>query len=936
MSSIKITSDKMGVASFNTKTVKMKVNFRTSEGSTGGTGIANLVQTTESTEDGGINVWTATMTDGSSREFHVRNGSKGSQGDGGGGSSSTGYIGQYASLEDLQQISASAGMFAYVGTTAPYLQYAYSGTSWVPTGVTVDDIADISGDRDTSYSSKGYVHVQKNIVPKDVVKTYSDVTWVHGVESTARTKSTATAAASYDSATEYFEGNPSNYYGKSSGFPQAGNTSVRKSVPFVVLNKTDNKVYFKWQWNKGSWQYSDIYYDGWGEQPSTMDFTITSGKVFAYVDKGITHYVRWTGSAWETDATESKEINYLSPTAFNKANTIYEIAYDVDLNGGTLTPASGAVLKYAGGKIKNGVIDGTNGNIIIDCPDVEFFQNVRFLNMDSHIMKDVWFDDIFLAMSAQVDGKSPMKGISLSRDYTLNWKYCEFYFKDERVSSGVRKMKFTILGNGHTIKIDTSYICSGKVFFTGRYVEAHDLTINVTNTDLQVFNAIFNIKNADFTNVSYKGYSRFIANWLGDSETDTDTAIVMHGCKVKVSSFAFEHYFYKIELTDTDVSYINAADHQYYEIMSVGTYVSEARIKNNVERGHIEFRNCKIGGPIEILGNYGLDDDGNYHGNSEKSQITTFYSYNYLHAYDCELVRFGFSNSSLSGKGMLKVKIERCSMAVCYLPRAYARMDTVEFIDCNITAFKDNQVANQGGSFCFEGVNEATFRGCTFANAGYHDKDTIQVNGTSYPNGYKFEPMSTDKTFMSYIPLKKDIVHQSSDSADTTYVSGATCDFHLNILGCTIIPNVQTPNFFKIRVISPYGENGTVLMGEDSSDTTGLSIAREMFSFRGTRFAYNTTPSIILSTNSSSPDLGCHAYLNKRVNVLPVDGTTFVASTATGYNRLNYAAANFRYCNSDFDFKVMQASIPKSGRYNAITNKVAWLTYSAEEDVPAT
>ena len=74
-------------------------------------------------------------------------------------------------------------------------------------------------DRDTTNSSKGYVHVPLHLVQKDVVKIYSNVTWIHGVESTARTKSTATAAASYDSTTEYFEGNPTSYYGKDSGFP---------------------------------------------------------------------------------------------------------------------------------------------------------------------------------------------------------------------------------------------------------------------------------------------------------------------------------------------------------------------------------------------------------------------------------------------------------------------------------------------------------------------------------------------------------------------------------------------------------------------------------------------------------------------------------------------------------------------------------------------
>ena len=46
----------------------------------GGGGIAKLEQTTASTDDGGINVWTATLTDGSTYQFEVRNGQRGAQG----------------------------------------------------------------------------------------------------------------------------------------------------------------------------------------------------------------------------------------------------------------------------------------------------------------------------------------------------------------------------------------------------------------------------------------------------------------------------------------------------------------------------------------------------------------------------------------------------------------------------------------------------------------------------------------------------------------------------------------------------------------------------------------------------------------------------------------------------------------------------------------
>lgn len=39
-----------------------------------GVGIAKIEQTTISTDDGGINIWTATLTDGSTYQFDVRNG----------------------------------------------------------------------------------------------------------------------------------------------------------------------------------------------------------------------------------------------------------------------------------------------------------------------------------------------------------------------------------------------------------------------------------------------------------------------------------------------------------------------------------------------------------------------------------------------------------------------------------------------------------------------------------------------------------------------------------------------------------------------------------------------------------------------------------------------------------------------------------------------
>lgn len=49
-------------------------------GGAAGVGIAKLEQTTISTDDGGVNIWTATLTDGSTYQYQVRNGQRGSVG----------------------------------------------------------------------------------------------------------------------------------------------------------------------------------------------------------------------------------------------------------------------------------------------------------------------------------------------------------------------------------------------------------------------------------------------------------------------------------------------------------------------------------------------------------------------------------------------------------------------------------------------------------------------------------------------------------------------------------------------------------------------------------------------------------------------------------------------------------------------------------------
>lgn len=1002
MSSIKITSDKMDVASFNTNTVKMKVNFRTSEGSTGGTGIANLVQTTESTEDGGINVWTATMTDGSSREFHVRNGSKGSPGEGGGGSvtvdseldptsehplqnkaicaalngkastsaiptmtseltndsgfitsadvpsSSSNFIGTFASVNDLPQSGVSAGNYAYVGSSAPYSIYSYNGTTWSATGATVDtnnltaDEEDITAsevgvlslkNRGTEYSSKAYVRVRKNLQELQVKKTYADteVTWVHGVESTARTESTATDAASYDSSTQYFEeSNPSDYdatnnphgksqYGKEERFPFATKPatsteparlykSVRKSAPFIVLNTSNNKVYFKWQYNTGSWSFSDIYYDEWAEKPSNVDFSITDGKVFAYVSNGVVHYIKRNGNTWETDATETKIINYLEPTAFSTPNTIYEIAYDMDLNGGTIKPAKGVVLKYAGGKIKNGTIDFSSSTsaepVIIDCPDVQFFENVKIIKSTRQVMKDVWFDDIWMAMTVDSDvSLLTCTAISLSKNHKVDFKHGEISVRD----TAARKL--TIYGNGNKLTVDNTYRPSGGQLFACSAIAIYDLNIELTDKDIQTYNAIFNTSNVFMKNVVYRGYSRLAANWNNDSYSLS--ALELHDCDLRATAFLFENSYNKVRFYNSQLRYLNPRIRHYYELISIGAYINPALVENC----NVEAYDTYIGGVWEVGDRTKVDGVVN--------------SYGYMKFHNCELVTFTTNNSQKT-RGITDVIYEDCHFKTCDLPWRTSCIGTVTYKNCWFDIFGYQVGMTDAGPFDFWNIKSATFEGCTFNNTSFTDPEVTVVDGVSYPQGYTYPPYSG-----AIITIAPPTNIVTSGTGDVQLADGATWDFKLYLLNNRIMVNdaiksgqsYRPYSHFAIRTVNPNdgGAANKVILTDEQ--------AKSMIVSRGNTFVHSVSG----IPGWFNDNVACHMYLNSRENVIPVDNAVFgAAPTSTASTDMNYSGAHFGYCNTNFTFIDASSSVPRYGRYNAATNKVAWLTYSAEEDVPAT
>lgn len=61
-----------------------------------------------------------------------------------------------------------------------------------------------------------------------------------------------------------------------------------------------------------------------------------------------------------TDSTKREFLNILTQNMINKPNTIYEIRYDFDLNGGTIDIPENCTLKFEGGSLSNGKIVGND------------------------------------------------------------------------------------------------------------------------------------------------------------------------------------------------------------------------------------------------------------------------------------------------------------------------------------------------------------------------------------------------------------------------------------------------------------------------------------------------------------------------------------------------------------------------------------------------
>ena len=798
-------------------------------------------------------------------------------------------------------------------------------------------------DRVTEYSSKNYVRVRKNLKSVQVQKTdYENVVWVHGVEENVlRTTSGVTSSDEYDPNTKYYVGNATPHYGHHSGFPQSGTSesdSIREAAPYIMLNTTNNAVFFRWQWYAGSWGYKDIWYDGWGENPyADNHYAIIPGtpKTFAYVKYGKTYYYHWNGSSWEKKVKEIKLINTIpdelinSDNTFGAEDTIYEIMYDIDLNGSTLKPAKGVVLKYGGGKIKNGAINfvnANNGAIIIDCPDVQFFENITIMKSFSQVLKDVWFDDIWMSLTPDPNVcEFSCTAISLSKNHKIDFKHGPILARD------VITRKFTIYGNGNTLTINNSYKFSGDLLFDCRNIIIYDLKIVLSNTDIHTYDTIFYGVNVFMRNVSYKGYSRLVVNNSNNIMHYSLSGLELHDCDLRSTAFLFEGQFNKVRFYNSKLRYINPIVRELYELISIGS----SALNTAVENCSVEAYDTYIGGVWELTPGTGLDSNGNILPNTQDDSWVSTYGYSYMKFHNCELVRFTTDNGS-EKRGNTNVIYEDCHFKICNMPWRGSCISTVTYKNCWIDIFSD-KVGTNIGAFNFWNIKSARFEGCTLRNTSFTDPEVTMKGGTYYPQGYTYPPMRSNP-IISIVPPRSVVGTTEVDSAHNVALT-SDWDFKLYLYGNRIIVNdellVETIDGelreshpysrFRILVVTPRDTSKKVILTDAQAKSLVVS--------KGNAFVHSIHGiSGYLQANGS---VGCSAYLNNRRNIIPVDNTVFTAYVpATAAPDIDYIHAYFGYCGTNFTFIDASEDIPRYGRYNAATETVAWVTYSEEEVMP--
>lgn len=108
--------------------------------------------------------------------------------------------------------------------------------------------------------------------------------------------------------------------------------------------------------------------------------------------------------------------NILTQDMINEPNTIYEIRYDFDLAGDTITIPENCVLKFEGGKLSNGKLIGNSTALVSSTESI--FMNVSFEGSFRAVVNSTWFigNDTYIVYTTLKFLELGVKQISFEKD----------------------------------------------------------------------------------------------------------------------------------------------------------------------------------------------------------------------------------------------------------------------------------------------------------------------------------------------------------------------------------------------------------------------------------------------------------------------------------------------------------------------------------------
>lgn len=487
------------------------------------------------------------------------------------------------------------------------------------------------------------VQLQGVDTERSVRNTYTDYKMISGAITSTSDVPTLTDTGSYASLEALIEGE---------GY------STTMNPDFILDMVSDGAPFFYVAFYKVVSFSLEVYYYKVTSSSLFSSFTDyilgSTAKTYCVAFEGVRDYYYWNGSTMTKNPTSTQTIKFLDGASIMKAeNTIYEIVGDIDLNGTVITPAAGSIIKFAGGRIKNGTIDGQNG-ISIECPDVIFFENMRFRRMvGEQVFRDTWFTDVF--------DEGSMKGIphlTLSRNYDITVESM-LINKASAYNGYAPHDKLILEGNGHTLKLPTQMCKPYKVgtaqFINTRYIEVYDLTITLADSSFGRLQVVFDTNIGIFHNVKFNGSCRFAGAYTNPVPNDVYgyfgllPQLQFYGCDIRVPTFAVEGAFNQVIARDS-IFARSTSENTDNTIFSIAPW---GRNDFYLRNSFVDMENCYMEGGWETP-NHGrrLDNgDGTYtyyytEASKKTTPFTNHITYSNVKFKNCELVTpyIGFKN----------------------------------------------------------------------------------------------------------------------------------------------------------------------------------------------------------------------------------------------------------------------------------------------------